>query len=195
MIYQWYRKAPGNTAFEAIEGATEDHLDIDGTEVESATTGGEGDGYYKVEITNNLNGEVDMLVSSTCRVTHTAAKCVVTPESELNFTLDDIVKEGEKLEVSAAIPEKSGENCQREDEDTITYQWYRYFAGLNGVVEEDVKKADDGVYEIDSDRPIEGATTPTFSPSSDGYYFCSVTNTYNGTTAVKNSRFFRIVNA
>lgn len=201
MTYQWYRKAPGEEAFVAITGATEAELLVDGEKIDlekpgdAATEGGVGDGYYKVEITNNLNGEVDMLTSSVCRVTHPATKCNIDSGEELNFKLTDITEGGDKLVVVATIPDASGENCQRTAEDTITYQWYRYFAGLNAVVEEDVAAADEGLYEIDADKPIEGATKPEFSPSTDGYYFCSVTNTYNGTTAVKNSRFFRIVNA
>lgn len=194
--YQWYKKAPGEEGFVAIEGGTSATLVIDGTEVEDPDTGAVGDGYYYVDITNNLNKEADTVTSKTCRVTHTACQPIVSVVGDLNFKLSDIVDENEYLEVSAEIPATSGENCQRVDSvDKIEYQWYRYFAGLNGNVEDDVIKADEGKYEKDADKIMEGATEPTFQPNTDGYYFCEVTNVYNGTTASKISRFFRVITA
>lgn len=194
--YQWYKKAPGEEGFVAIEGGTDATLTIDGTEVESPLTGAEGDGYYKVEITNNLNKEADTVTSEICRVTHAACQPEVSVVGDLNFKLSDIVDENEYLEVSAKIPDASGENCQRVDGvDKIEYQWYRYFAGLNGNVEDDVLKADQGTYVKDADKAMEGAIEPTFQPNTDGYYFCEVTNVYNGTTASKISRFFRVITA
>lgn len=194
--YQWYKKAPGEEGFVAIEGGTSATLIIDGTDEEDPKTGAVGDGYYYVDITNNLNKEADTITSKTCRVTHTACQPEVSVVGDLNFKLSDVTEENEYLEVSAEIPETSGENCQRVDGvDEIRYQWYRYFAGLNGNVEDDVLKADQGTYVRDVDRAMEGATSPTFQPSSDGYYFCEVTNVYNGTTASKISRFFRVITA
>lgn len=194
--YQWYKQAPGEEGFVAIEGGTSATLTIDGTGEESPETGAVGDGYYKVDITNNLNKEFATITSGICRVTHTACQPVVSVIGDLNFKLSDIVDENEYLEVNAEIPATSGENCQRvEGVDRIEYQWYRYFAGLNGNVEDDVLKADEGTYVKDSDKAIEGATNPTFQPNTDGYYFCEVTNVYNGTTASKISRFFRVITA
>ena len=194
--YQWYKKAPGEEGFVAIEGGTSAALTIDGTGEESPETGAVGDGYYKVDITNNLNKEAETITSEICRVTHTACQPVVSVIGDLNFKLSDIVDENEYLEVNAEIPATSGENCQRvEGVDKIEYQWYRYFAGLNGNVEDDVLKADEGTYVKDSDKAMEGATNPTFQPNTDGYYFCEVTNVYNGTTASKISRFFRVITA
>ena len=194
--YQWYKKAPGEEGFVAIEGGTSAALTIDGTGEESPETGAVGDGYYKVDITNNLNKEAETITSEICRVTHTACQPVVSVLGDLNFKLSDIVDENEYLEVNAEIPATSGENCQRvEGVDKIEYQWYRYFAGLNGNVEDDVLKADEGTYVKDSDKAMEGATNPTFQPNTDGYYFCEVTNVYNGTTASKISRFFRVITA
>lgn len=194
--YQWYKKAPGEEGFVAIEGGTSATLTIDGTGEESPETGAVGDGYYKVDITNNLNKEAETITSEICRVTHTACQPIVNVVGDLNFKLSDIIDENEYLEVNAEIPATSGENCQRvEGVDKIEYQWYRYFAGLNGNVEDDVLKADEGAYVKDSDKEMEGATNPTFQPNTDGYYFCEVTNVYNGTTASKISRFFRVITA
>lgn len=196
LTYQWYKKAPGANSFEAIANATDAELLVDGTEVESPITGGEGDGYYKVEITNNLNKERDSIESSVCRVTHPAVKPIVAIEGKTNFTITDMTEDNEHLTVAVTIPEASGEHCQRvEGEDTITYQWYRYFAGLQGNIEADSLLAMEGKYEQDNDTIMMGATEPTFQPTNDGYYFCEVTNTYNGTTASRVSPFFRVVDA
>jgi hypothetical protein len=196
LTYQWLKKAPGETGYAPIENGKGAQLFIDGEGEKSAENGGVGDGYYKVLITNNLNKENITIESDPCRVTH-AASTPVVDSGAVNFKLSDIVEENEFLEVLATIPDESGENCQRVDGvDEIKYQWYRYIAGLNGNVEEDVLKADEGTYVINGgDRPIESANKSTFQPSDQGYYFCEVTNVYNGTEASKLSRFYRVIEA
>lgn len=196
LTYQWLKKAPGETGYAPIENGKGAQLFIDGEGEKSAENGGVGDGYYKVLITNNLNKENITIESDPCRVTH-AASTPVVDSGAVNFKLSDIVEQNEFLEVLATIPDESGENCQRVDGvDEIKYQWYRYIAGLNGNVEEDVLKADEGTYVINGgDRPIESATKSTFQPTDQGYYFCEVTNVYNGTEASKLSRFYRVIEA
>jgi hypothetical protein len=200
LTYRWLRKGPGETAFTDAPGTNNKaSYTIEGTPdgVNPETEGLGGDGYYKVEITNNLNGEWDTITSGICRVTHTATACEITKPLSVdqNMTLEEI-KAGDKFIVEVEIPEESGELCQRVDgEDTITYQWYRYFAGLNGDVERDAENAQQGLYITDSDEPCDGANEPEFQPTEDGYYYCKVTNIYNGTQAEKNSMFFRAVNA
>lgn len=196
LTYQWLKKAPGETGYTPIENGKGAQLFIDGEGEKSAENGGVGDGYYKVLITNNLNKENITIESDPCRVTH-AASTPVVDSGAVNFKLSDIVEQNEFLEVLATIPDESGENCQRVDGvDEIKYQWYRYIAGLNGNVEEDVLKADEGTYAINGgDRPIESATKSTFQPTDQGYYFCEVTNVYNGTEASKLSRFYRVIEA
>lgn len=196
LTYQWLKKAPGETGYIPIENGSGAQLFIDGEGEKNAENGGVGDGYYKVLITNNLNKENITIESDPCRVTHAASTPVVN-SGAVNFKLSDIVEQDEFLEVIATIPDESGENCQRVDGvDEIKYQWYRYIAGLNGNVEEDVLKADEGTYAINGgDRPIESATKSTFQPTDQGYYFCEVTNVYNGTEASKLSRFYRVIEA
>lgn len=196
LTYQWFRQAPGTEEFEPIEGATDEELTVDGSADENPATGGEGDGVYKVEITNNLNKEKATVTSNLCRVTHAACKPEIRVIGESNFTLGDIVTRNKVLKIEASIPATSGEQCQRiPNVDTIEYQWYKYRKGLNNTVEEDVLLADDGLYELDSDTIMEGATDATFKPSATGYYFCLVTNKYNGTQATKISKFFNVIDA
>jgi hypothetical protein len=95
----------------------------------------------------------------------------------------------------ADFREGSGEPIQRTEEDDVTYQWYLYKLGANTTVDDDVEKADKGEYVVNNDKPIEGATEPSYAPDATGYFFCEVTNHYNGTTASKVSRFFTVVDA
>jgi hypothetical protein len=193
ITYQWYRKAPGATEFEAIEDATLDTYTIVGSEEESAE-GAVGDGYYKVIATNNVNKETIDTESNICRVTHPATRLDVTISEGYtdDYTLNEVAKTG--LSVTASFPADSGEPIQRTDEDTITYQWYRYYAG-NSTLEKDLALADAGEYKFNGDTILSGATAPTYTPTTTGYFYCQVTNTYNGTTADRCSRFFNIVEA
>lgn len=216
MTYQWFKKAPGATddedAWMPIAGANEASFQIEGaapTEDDSET-GCAGDGLYMVEITNNLNvveperGEDGQFLpsekatitigSGVCRVTHAAEPMDITVESELSYAFSDI-QAGDKLEISADFREGSGEPIQRTEEDEVTYQWYLYKLGANTTVDDDVEKADKGEYVVNNDKPIEGATEPSYAPDATGYFFCEVTNHYNGTTASKVSRFFTVVDA
>jgi hypothetical protein len=195
-----------------IAGANEASFQIEGaapTEDDSET-GCAGDGLYMVEITNNLNvveperGEDGQFLpsekatitigSGVCRVTHAAEPMDITVESELSYAFSDI-QAGDKLEISADFREGSGEPIQRTEEDEVTYQWYLYKLGANTTVDDDVEKADKGEYVVNNDKPIEGATEPSYAPDATGYFFCEVTNHYNGTTASKVSRFFTVVDA
>lgn len=202
MTYQWYKMAPGATDFVEIAGATDSTYQIKGgapTEDDSVA-GCEGDGYYKVKITNNLNTEVtgeraiDDIESSVCRITHAAEPLVISVESELSYAHSDIL-DGDKIAVSATHKPGSGEPIQRTEDDKITYQWYKYIQGPGANVDDDVEAAEAGTYVLNHDRIMENATEPSYSPAGTGYYFCEVTNHYNGTTASKISRFFTIVDA
>jgi hypothetical protein len=196
ITYQWLRKAPGADDFEEIEGATEATYLIQGSADESEESGGEGDGFYKVIVTNNLNKEIDSTDSGVCRVTHPATQLKVqinTTLSKQYFSLDE-VKRGNGCVIVASWPEGSGEVIQRQDEDSVTYQWYKYVTGGN-VFEDDFQKANDGEYYFHGDTKIEGANEKSFIPDEDGYYFCEVTNTYNDTQAKRCSPFFSIVDA
>ena len=213
--YQWFKKLPGATGEEdawiAIADATDDSYQIEGAAAtENDASGCLGDGLYMVEITNNLNvlvpekdAEGNLLPaknatatigSGVCRVTHKAEPMVITVMSELSYAMSDIEK-GDHLEIRADFREGSGEVIQRTDDDDVTYQWYLYKLGPNTTVDDDVEKADKGEYKVHNDRMIPDATEPTYVPTETGYFFCEVTNHYNGTTASKVSKFFTVVDA
>ena len=203
LTYQWYKKAPDQTEFVKIEGATESSYQIEGgapTEDDSAT-GCAGDGYYMVEVTNNLNTEVtgeraiDMIESATCRVTHKAEPMVITVKSDLSYAVSDILNDGDSFKIEANFKKGSGEPIQRTEKDEVRYQWYKYVLTAGTTIDDDMEAAELGDYEVNGDRAIEGATEASYAPTSSGYYFCQVTNVYNGTEAHKNSRFFSIVEA
>lgn len=202
LTYQWYKKAPNQDEFVAIAGATESSYQIKGgapTEDDSAT-GAPGDGYYMVEVTNNLNTEVtgeraiDTIQSATCRITHTAEPLEIKVVGDVNYTLSDLAK-GKKCEIAVSHRKGSGEPIQRTEEDKILYQWYKYGLGVGANVEDDIEKAELGEYVINNDRAIEGANEANYVPQSVGWYFCEVTNKYNNTEARKLSKFFSIGDA
>lgn len=203
LTYQWYKKAPDQEEFVPISGAVESSYQIEGgapTEDDSAT-GCAGDGYYMVEITNNLNTEtngdraIDMIQSSTCRVTHRAEPMVITVKSDLSYAVSDILNDGDSFKIEANFKKGSGEPIQRTEQDEVRYQWYKYVLTAGSTIDDDMEAAELGDYEVNGDRAIEGATEASYAPTSSGYYFCQVTNVYNGTEAHKNSRFFSIVEA
>ena len=103
--------------------------------------------------------------------------------------------DGERLEIAHSFNANCGETIQRLPEDSVTYQWFKYKA--NGrTVEDDIEASDKGLYERSvHDSLIEGETGTTYQPTSSGYYYCEVTNLYNGTRASKISRFFAVAEA
>lgn len=197
--YQWFRQGPGESDFAPIEDATDNSYEIVGSEDENSETGAVGDGLYKVVITNNLNLNVDGSIaqddieSAVCRVTHPAAKMVVKAITEVDYTISDIMA-GDYIAISADFPEGSAEHVPgwRTEDDSVTYQWYRYMANGHDIAE-DMAIAKEGNYELNGDIMItENANDSKFSPQSSGVYFCLVTNTYNGTVATQTSELFSI---
>lgn len=198
--YQWQKCAPGKdhtveANWEDIAGANDKEYLIEGTSVETAEAGGEGDGFYRVIVTNNVNKESISLNSSKCRVTHFAATPKVTVVGDVSFTVDDMLIDHEHLEIAHSFNANCGETIQRLPEDSVTYQWFKYKA--NGrTVEDDIEASDKGLYERSvHDSLIEGETNAIYQPTSSGYYYCEVTNLYNGTRASKISRFFAVAEA
>ena len=198
--YQWQKCAPGKdhtveANWEDIAGANAKDFLIEGTSVETAEAGSEGDGFYRVIVTNNVNKESISLNSAKCRVTHHAAVPKVTVVGDVSFTVDDMLIDGERLEVTHSFNANCGETIQRLAEDSVTYQWFKYKA--NGrTVEDDIEASDKGLYERNvNDSLIEGETGTTYQPTTSGYYYCEVTNLYNGTKASKISRFFAVAEA
>lgn len=148
--------------------------------------------------------------TNTIRISHAATAPKVSVVGDDSYTLGEIASSTIQLEVEATIPTESGELVPgwRTEADTITYQWYRYRA-YNSVLADDIELAAQGKYVVNGDYNLaeslekNGATEeeiaatqkPFYDPTEAGYYFCLVTNTYNGTTASQTSRFFSVANA
>ena len=186
LTYQWYHIAPGSEEREMLTGdenyGKESSLMIKGTsEVMNGVA--IGDGMYFCEITNNLNKEENMIVSGQCRVTHKSSAPVVElgPDTFQNMRFTVAAASG--ISVNAYIRETAGES--RTDEDTLTYQWYRYVVGSDKTSEQDHTIAASGNYQVDNDMIILEANAATYIPvaaDAGKVLFCEVTNTYNGDT-------------
>ena len=201
LTYQWYYNKTGEGGFEAaepIEGATAATYEVVGSGVSSAAEGAEGDGYYYVVVTSNMNGSQVSIPGNEggTRVTHLPVKPVVTipPTHQRSYNIGQVQLTG--LKVVMSTDEEAGERRNIADGDSFTYQWYRYSAGDQAdeaSVARDKAAADAGTYVFDNDVLIEGATEQTYTPTLGGYYYyCVVTNTYNNKKADGYSPFFEI---
>lgn len=197
-----------NSPWEKIDKAENPVYTIVGSDEATDETGAVGDGYYAVVATNSINNETSTEETQNCRVTHEASPVDITIstfDGKGDAVQDSIEKTELKVDYSIAhayglkvdykLAEDSGEALMRTDEDKITYQWYKYYKGLNSNIDEDVQDAALGNYSFDSDVPIEGETSPIYKPSNndDGYFYCMVRNSYNGTIADRCSKFFLVV--
>ncbi len=158
------------------------------------------EGWYSVTVTNNLNKETAASESNEIRVTKPATKLGVSIRTSDDISLADATRDRLVVTVSDIEP-------NREEEDSITYQWYKYFSGGHDA-EVDKTAAREGTYEINADLKISELTgvgdflteavlnssvTSELIPPVSGVYFCVVTNTYNGTTATSISPFYNVV--
>lgn len=223
--YYWFHKAPNANEFIGIAGQGENGgYEVNTCKIKGIAVSGKddegndilyivdengmavGDGYYYCVIENNINGERETIQSATVRVSHTATVPNIALASDDAYTMQEIVA-GNKIAVNATIPAMSGEMVDgwRTEDDTITYQWFRYYIG-NGDLSEDIKHALEGTYEYNHDKDLSSYPDMTeeeiaatrqasYVPKEAGYYYCMVTNTYNGTTARKISPFFSIADA
>lgn len=198
-----------NEPWEAIKAnATNPVYTIIGSEESTDETGADGDGYYAAVATNSINNETSTEETQPCRVTHEASPVTITistfdgkgdpvedKPSSVEMRVDYSIAHTYGLKVDYTLAEDSGEALMRTDDDTITYQWYKYYRGLDSDIDEDIQEAAKGEYLFDSDKPIEGATEAIYKPQNneDGYVYCMVRNTYNGTTANRISKFFNII--
>lgn len=223
ITYQWYHRAPGATEAVAIEGENTFKMTVAGfVKMESPLGGTEeieyvidnvavGDGYYFCIITNNLNTESIDTISNEIRITHIATKPTVNIVSSDSYTLAEIATEKAQLEVTAEIPVESGEMVEgwRTEDDTLTYQWYRFYTDKLEL-DKAIDLAAEGNYDVSradrnlsvppagvefTEEQIAATRQKFYDPTEAGYYFCAVTNTYNGTKATRCSRFFSVADA
>ena len=197
--YQWFRRALGSerTSSAAMEDMVEDTLTL-------SPTDDAAEGWYKVQVTNNLNNETASETSEEIRVTKPARKVVLSID-ETNI-INVTEARANKLHVYV---EGLEDVATREPEDTVTYQWYEYrSAGRDSDL--DAADAKIGMYadstgghfndknmsdaDIEDEMVISSSKTPEFMPPNydDGIYFCVVTNTYHGTSKSVASPFYQV---
>lgn len=157
-------------------------------------------GRYVLTIESKLNGDIKTADSSKLRVTYPASTPNVVMSSLGGDAdlIDGKYKVGSTLVVDISI-----EDRDRAEGDNITCAWYKYGGTTYEELEEDmeasligeyhrketdillseIKKYEDLALKFESTYVIpEG--TPTFD-----YYFCEVTNNYNGTKSTICSKF------
>jgi hypothetical protein len=193
--FVWKRRGLDEQVPTVVEGMDEAELIL--------TNPVEDEGWYSVTVTNNLNKETASADSNEVRITKPANKLTV---SLSNAEVDDIslvvAQEGLGVVVS-------GVEDYREAEDDITYQWYKYRQGDHDI-EVDKAAAKAGTYQINQDVKIEdlnalgdvlteavllSSKTDTLIPPVAGFYFCEVTNHYNGSETKSLSPFYNVQDA
>lgn len=188
--YVWHRRELGAENASDLEFTTE-ALTLSNPDTD--------EGWYSVTVTNNLNNEVASTSSEEVRVTKPANKVVLTTDLAREISATQARENG--LHVYVANLEDAS---TRTEDDTVTFQWYEYHSD-GGVSRDDIAAASEGTYEphgdqsmadiiTDDERVITSSTTDTFIPpaNEDGYYYCLVTNTYNGTSKSVASPFYYV---
>lgn len=200
--YVWHRRGLGEaTATDLVDTGAE--LILTPSEDDEEVTAMEG--YYSVTVTNNLNKETADSESNEIRITKPAVQLVATINEADHINLVDIDPTvGLPVFVSGQEPNRV---TTGEDPDTITYQWYRWTALSGKDANTDRLKAANGTYVINGDVPVDllalgdsltqdvkdSAHSDSVIPPTDGYYFCEITNHYNGTESKVLSPFYNVI--
>ena len=191
--YVWHRRTLGSEADATPEDLedTRDQLIL--------TDPASQEGWYSVTVTNNLNNETASTTSEELRVTKPANKVVLSVNTVREISVDQARIDGLHVEVAGLE-----DAATRTAEDTLTFQWFEYHADGSSS-RDDIAAAEEGAYEphgdqsiatliTDDERVITSSQTDTFYPpaNEDGYYYCLVTNTYNGTSKSVASPFYYV---
>lgn len=191
VTYEWMRSDDGQPdTFELFEEPTTTNVKV--VTAKEYGQDDDGDGFYKVIVKSFLNDTTESVESGVLRVTHAAEPV------DIEQAPGDLPNGAYDINKPLSITATPNEHEKRTDADSITYQWYRY-EGKEGQLSADLTSAAQGTYKVtDADKPVIDANKNTVQitnteANENGYYFCEVTNTYNGTTAVKCSPFFNVV--
>lgn len=195
--YEWFYKGAEDEDFTAIPDSNKSTLNVQGAAYGSEPI---GDGFYKVKITNHLNGATTETESTICTVTHEVIAPAIGNLTELvgdnttiEYALSDI-EAGKKVldfELTENILEKPMKDAiNKPEENSITYRWYKVYQGnkLDSQMDKLLKDAYDGKYikpdaQDIANSPTENADGATFTPTASGFYFCVITNHFNGQSA------------
>lgn len=205
--YQWYKAQidsetidSGDMVFEVLEDET------------SSVLVPEEEGFYRLLVTNSLNGEKDSFTTGAVRVMNAPSTPVIEYSEEDENQQDDLMIDkypGENLKIAGvSIQENVGLISEESSDelketygiDEVLYQWYKY-RGTSASLSEDAAAAKEGTFKIESDsgikgEAVEGGNGPVLSTVGleTKPYFCIVTNKINGMETSVSSRFFTIVN-
>lgn len=192
--YQLQRSETEDGDYEFVGNpSTSNQFVIDGGEYEAED---DGDGFYRVVIESKLNSVVKSATGEPMRVTHAATPVTITTNAPTVVAGGSSKYDINQPLIVTATPHESEKRI--EDVDSITYQWYKYNAEQGNLLQ-DLDAAANGLYVVQAnDTALKDATTATLNivntlENEEGHYFCQITNTYNGTTAVKCSKFFDVI--
>lgn len=187
--YQWLFKAPGADKFEEMDDNTLANLVIKGAAYGGDSEVGKGDGFYKVTITNAINGEIATVESPEWIVTHEPALPVVdkglTGEDQVIDVGSNISADSEFLYFdleTLPVQELAMKTALGVENEGLTYAWYRVYMPSTKDMETLKVTAYNGelITPTDSDRALEGDGAKLAMPTISGYYYCIITNSYNG---------------
>lgn len=188
--YQWQFKAPNEDAFVPIENGTASILEVVGSAYGNDPVG-KGDGFYKVEITNTINGASASVESVEWVVTHEPADFALVKSTG---DTDNVIDVGENGNVAldaveailvATLPDQ--ELLMKEamgiENEGLSYAWYKlYTAGKD--LDELKETAYNGelITPTISDKLLDCTEKklPTEKLEPKTLYYCIVTNSYNG---------------
>lgn len=204
--YQWLYKGAADTEFAEVESGTESSLKVQGAAYGSEPI---GDGFYKVVITNHLNGATAITESSICAVTHEVSKPVITNVDELVGSNDTVeynladIQTGDAVldfELEENVNEKPMKNALNDPENNkISYRWYKIKLSNkdNNKMDALFTSARKGEYvpdDFDIKNEIAGTIDEaTYIPTEGGYYICIITNTFNGQSVSISSPVYIVV--
>lgn len=218
--FRWEHKPLNPEAATEITAKTEDDDFVHSSfEISVESENDTPEGYYRAVVFNNLNGRMqDPVVSTTSdwiRVTVPAVVPYVTLVNAENIRLSEATETG--IEVNVA----NLEQFRVDGADDVTYQWYFYTTEAGSDAQTDAMASrtyneETGRYGYEmnndiaitasarnnssfmiplSDAAINSASMAKFFPNSPGFYFCEVTNHYNGSATSVLSPFYNVQTA
>ena len=202
VTYQLYRGTSKDGDFVPVEiPKTSNKFSIEGKEYSEETPDVDlNDGYYYANIQTKLNSVIESVNGEPIRITHEAMPVSIT-NSEPSFNVGATSGYDINKAFSVNVSVHPIEEGKRTEDDNITYQWFKYVAPTAEQFAKDFDNAQKGEYKVSTiDEMISGGTNASLKLTNDknnsgegGYFFCRVTNTYNGTTNVKCSSFFNVI--
>ena len=154
-----------------------------------------GDGYYRATVATKLNSITTSVTGEPIRITHPASPVSIVM-SNPTYTVGGVNRYDVNKPLSVTATIHPSEVGKRTEEDKLEYQWFRYKAPTSAQQAIDLDNALKGEYQTSNlDILIPGATEQLTNTTDDegDFYYCRVTNIYNGEKAIKCSSFFDVL--